>query len=544
MTSLLWRAGLRHHRRHPAQLAMVILGIALGVAGVLAMDVAIESARRSFALSVESIAGEATHEIVGGPGGVSAELYRKLRVEHGVRGIAPVVEATVVLLQPGNVSSGPTGAQPTTPSAARRTFQMIGIDPYAEAGFREWSGSGARGENGDSGGRWVGPLVTTPGGVLLGRSTAEALELAVGDRFLLESEGRQIEAELLAVLTASTELDERRLSRVVVSDVATAQELLGTTGLTRIDVREGATPQGLSIEKLSALLPDSVALRRSTLRRAALDDMTGAFQLNLRSLSLLAVLVGVFLVHSTMTFSVIQRKTLFGRLRAYGAHRGELMRTILGEALAIGLIATALGLALGIAMGHGLVDVVAASITDLYFALEVKSVTVPPFSLVKAIGIGVFATLIAAAFPAWDAANSSPRRALSRVAQEEMAHRRAPKHAAIGVFSALAGVALLAVPTKSIVVAYVGMLAVALGGAATVGWWVIRFGEFTGWVGRRFGLLYRMATRGIGAHLSRTGVATAALAIAISMVIGVGVMIASFRGTVVTWLESTLRADV
>ncbi len=92
---MLWRASLRHLGRHPWQLGLSIPGIALGVALALSIDLATQSARRAFELATEAVTGRATHQIVGGPSGLAEDVYRILRVELGVRHVAPVLTADV-----------------------------------------------------------------------------------------------------------------------------------------------------------------------------------------------------------------------------------------------------------------------------------------------------------------------------------------------------------------------------------------------------------------------------------------------------------------
>ena len=76
VSRLLWRASLRHLLRHPGQIGLSVLGIALGVAVALSIDLATESARRAFALATEAVTGRATHQIVGGPAGLPEAFYR------------------------------------------------------------------------------------------------------------------------------------------------------------------------------------------------------------------------------------------------------------------------------------------------------------------------------------------------------------------------------------------------------------------------------------------------------------------------------------
>ncbi|MHB1413936.1 MAG: ABC transporter permease, partial [Chloroflexota bacterium] len=85
MSPSLLRASLRYLWQHPWQIALSVLGIALGVAVVVSIDLANDSARRAFTLATETVAGKATHQIVGGPAGLPDDLYRQLRVTTGVR---------------------------------------------------------------------------------------------------------------------------------------------------------------------------------------------------------------------------------------------------------------------------------------------------------------------------------------------------------------------------------------------------------------------------------------------------------------------------
>ena len=83
---ILWRAGLRNVLRHPWQTVLAVIGVALGVGVETAVDLANESATRAFRIAAETVAGRATHQIVGGPAGLSEEFYRTLldRLNDGV----------------------------------------------------------------------------------------------------------------------------------------------------------------------------------------------------------------------------------------------------------------------------------------------------------------------------------------------------------------------------------------------------------------------------------------------------------------------------
>ena len=86
--------------------------------------------------------------------------------------------------------------------------------------------------------------------------------------------------------------------------------------------------------------------------------MTAAFQFNLTALSLLALLVGIFLIYNAMTFSVVQRRSLFGTLRSIGYTREQVFGMVLSEAALVGVLGTGLGLGLGVLLGQGAVQMV------------------------------------------------------------------------------------------------------------------------------------------------------------------------------------------
>src|SRR5262245_45226233 len=165
---MLLLASARHLLRHPWQGALAVLGIALGVAVVVSVDLASASARRAFALAAESVIGRATHQVVGGRAGLDERVVARLTREVGVHPLAPVVETWV-----------------SVASAPGRPLQLLGVDPFSEAAFRPYLGRGAR-----AGTRVPGTLVVQPGTVVLSRETAEELGESAGGTVGLRAVGR------------------------------------------------------------------------------------------------------------------------------------------------------------------------------------------------------------------------------------------------------------------------------------------------------------------------------------------------------------------
>lgn len=515
------RANLRHHARHPIQSLLCIIGVALGVAVVLAIELAIGSAQVAFEESMDLTVGRATHRVVGGSRGLDERVYRDLRVLHGRRDVAPVVEGFVPSLIP-----------------AAPPWHLVGLDPLADGGLRPRVAAAMAKASG-----LEVPLLTQRHGVLVEAGAARRHGLAIGDSLVIRAAG--IPQTLRIVATWAAEAGDSAADNLLLCDISTAQSLLQSLGrLSRIDVRlpRGALDTGLA--ELIRQVPASVRIEPAGAASGAQRQMVEAFHLNLFSLGLLALLVGAFLIYNTVTFSVVRRRQELARLRAIGATGGEIERLVLSDAALLGLAGTLLGLGLGYGLAEALVAAVTDTISDLYFVVSVRGTRWVPSALPKAIALGLGTTMAAAWRPAREASRIRPALAGSRSAFERSARIRAKRSAREGTLLALAGALALAVPTRSILFTHAALFALVLGVAATLP-------AFTGALARTAtplaaragGVVGRLAVAGVSASLSRTGVAVAALAVAISMSTGVGVMVASFRSAVVTWLDSALHAD-
>lgn len=548
MTRLLRRSSRRYLRRHPAQAGLAVVGVALGVAVVVAIDLANASATRAFTLSTEAVTGRATHQVLGGPSGLPAEVFRSLVVDRGIDPAAPVVEGYLELPPPAG-PEGRVGRSDDGSNGGGRVLRLFGVDPFSERPFRAYLAPTAAGRSGEPAD--LAAFLTRPGAALLSTATAARLGAAAGDRLAAVAAGRPVELEIVGLLDPADALSREALTDLAVVDVATAQELLGMAGrLTRIDLiapspSDGAGGDVAFLARVRSALPPSAELVPAGARSRSAEGMTRAFRLNLRALSWLALLCGLFLIYNTMTFSVVQRRTLLGTLRAVGVTRRQVLVLVLAEAVVVGAAGTALGLALGVGLAQGLVRLVTQTINDLYFVVAVRGLAVSWAVLAKGAAVGLGATVLAALAPALEAATAPPRAALTRSTLEAGARRAVPRATALGLALLALGGVLLALPGEGLVVAFAGLFGVLVGcalltPAATV--LLMRLARPV--AGRLFGVLGRMAAGGVVAALSRTGVAVAALTVAVAVTVGVGTMIASFRDTVADWLDASLGADL
>jgi len=518
-----YRASFSYLLRHPWQLALSLIGISVGVGVIVAVDLANASARKAFLMSMDAITGAATHQVIGGPRGVSESAYTRLRVEHGIRMSAPVVEGTVLV----NDTS----------------LTLLGVDLFAEQEFRSFTRQAEADESTGSGSAslFTGFLIT-PGAAMTSAGTAVQLGLSVGDTFDVLADGRTRQAELLATIPRG---NSDSLDFLLVTDIATAQEWLDRVGwLSRIDIRIEDGNEA-ALDQLRAALPDGTQLLSAAGRTRSTVEMSKAFMTNLTAMSLLALLIGLFLIFNAVNFSVLQRRNLIGVLRALGLTRRQLLAMLLVEAGVLGAVAAGLGLILGIALGEQLLELVSRTINDLYFRVSVTSVSIESFSLIKGMLAGIGVALVAAAFPAIEATSYQPRLALTRSSLERRARHALPTLTLVGLATMAAAVLLIVISGSSLVAGLAAVFLLILGFALCVPHSVSFASTKTAPLAEKLGgTVARMAVAGIASGLSRTGVAIVALTVAVSATIGVSVMVDSFRGSVSTWLEQTLQADV
>jgi len=379
MTGLLGRIGRADLRRHPLQTGLAMLGVAIAVAVVVAVDLANHSAREAMRVSLESVTGRATHQVVAGPGGVDEALYTRLRTELGVRQAAPVVQ--------GGVTLG---------DDRRRPLTLLGLDAFAEGPFQRPLGGG------DALGDAFNTLLLRDDAVALGRGEARRLGVTTGDPLELRINGRPHAVTVVAVVD-----DPDDQSRgLLLADIAAAQSLLGKTGrLDRIDL----IVDDARAEALAAQLAGAARIVPAAASAQSVLQMSRAFHVNLTALSLLAVVVGAFLVFNTLGFLGVRRRPTIGILRAMGVQRREILLQILGDALLIGVVGTLIGLGLGFALAHGLVGLVLQTVNDVYFERAAGELVLSPWSLAAGLLVGLVGSVGAALAPAREAAATPPR---------------------------------------------------------------------------------------------------------------------------------------
>ncbi|TXH62454.1 MAG: FtsX-like permease family protein, partial [Thiothrix sp.] len=327
---------------------------------------------------------------------------------------------------------------------------------------------------------------------------------------------------------------------LLLADIATVQG--NAMGLTRIQLKLTEA----EAQALQARLPPPLKLESFANQQAVFGQMTGAFSTNLLAMSLLAILVGAFLVYNTMTFSVLQRRSSFAVARMLGVTAGQLFRSLLLEACILGLIGSALGLVLGLLLGQGLLVLVTQTISDLYVSVTPTDLLITPAIALKGVGMTLAAVLLATLAPAIEAARIAPAQVQRRSSLEQTNRSLSLKLMLAGLVLILGSALLISSSGKQLVLGFVGLFMLILGYSLLIPWVLRKLLRLLQQVTAKLApvqLLSSMALRHLEASLSRTSLAIIALTVAVSATIGVSMMIGSFRSSVADWLNMTLPSD-
>ena len=514
---LLLLTAWRYAAGHRWQTALSFLSIMLGVMMVVAVDLASSSAQRAMELSVAAVNGNISHQIVGGSNGVPDSVFTALRTELGVRRSAPTLTARIrvgntELTLIGADFSSEASLQRRRPGLAATTLELNSIALTALA---------------------------STGAVVMSGEVAADLGLKVGDSFMLHS-GSIVSTAMLAATFVST--DPTATQGLVLADIASAQNLTQRTGsIDSIDLVIDTN----TAARLRLWLPAGLTLIETSTRNASLEQMTSAFYINLQSMTLLALLVAGLLIYNSVSLAVLQRQKTIGILRSLGVSRYELMVLILLETAVVSTLATVTGILVGLVLAQGLLQLVTRTIDDLYFNLSVTSFLLDWFALAKSLLCGIGISLLAAAIPAWQAGQCQPVTLQQRAVQDQTVRKHLPLLALVGVALMAFGYLLLIPAQGSLVLAFVALTLQIFGYCLLVPLAIhhsIKLMVYCS--GKSLKQTTRLALNNIQTGMRRTGLAVAALTVVVSVTVGVGIMIGSFRSTVILWLDQSFSGDV
>lgn len=525
MLALLRTFSWQDLRHHPWRSAAAMAAVMLGVALAFAVHVINASALDEFSQAVRAVNGQPDLEVRPMQGTLAESLFAQVATHPDVARANPVLEATA-MARPAEQAPG------TAPTALR----LLGADALLLPAMapalmpKPWEGA-AR------------DALFAPATVYLNPAALQALGMPLEGAQPRPTLQLQTGLRTLAVQVAGTVSAPG--APLAVMDIGAAQDLLGRVGqLTRIDLQlQPGTDRSAFRQALQALpgWPAQATLAEPGDAAQRVSNLSRAYRVNLTVLALVALFTGAFLVFSVLALSVAQRGPQFALLAVLGATPRQRLALVLAESALLGVAGSLAGLALGTALASAALQLLGGDLGGGYFAGVQPRLQ---WSLSAALlygSLGVAAAVAGGWWPARAAQALPPAQTLKGLGS---ASGRAGR-GWVGMILIAASALLAALPPIFGIplAAYVAIGLLLVGGIALLPWGVA-------WLLQRLQpLAARHPLTLLALERARRMRSTAAIAVggvvaSLSLAVALTVMVASFRGSVIQWLDAVLPSPL
>ncbi|MFD7547141.1 ABC transporter permease [Streptomyces sp. NPDC059816] len=525
----MFRTALRNVLAHKARLLMTVLAVTLGVAFVSGTLVFTDTLGKAFssqsAKSYDDIA-----VVVDGPEKDGQRLGIPAGTLTKVQGVDGVDEVT------GRVS-GFAGV-------ADEDGKLLGVG---------WSNTGRNFAPDDSGKdaafdfvQGKGPV--QDGQIALDKTTADKGGYAVGDTVRVATTGTVQEYDLAGIFTT----DDGQVSAggsLVLFDTSVAQKQYLRPGHFEsftVAAKSGASAQQI-LDEVKPLLPKGS--KAKTAEKAAADEakMIKDSMKNMNTMLLafagIALFVGIFLIANTFTMLVAQRTRELALMRAVGASRPQVKRSVIMEALFVGTVASLIGFGVGLGLATGL----RSTLNALDMKIPDGPLVVSAAAVLSALGVGIAVTVLAAWLPARRAAKIPPVAAMSSVHAVASGKSLLVRNI---IGAVLAGAGALGI-TAGAAQGSSGRMLIAVGAFLTLIGFIILIPQlarpviavFRPLLTRAFGVSGKLAAQNAVRNPRRTGATASALAIGLTLVTGLTVIGASISQAIDRSTTDQVRGD-
>jgi putative ABC transport system permease protein len=441
-------------RQQPVQEAFAVAGIAAGVALVFAVEIANTSVPASVRNLVHSIAGPASLEVASRtPEGFDQALVTKVGEAPGVLGASGILDARVTVIGPRDHLAltllGADAGIGAIGGSLVRNFPLQALESAAPAGIQP--AALAR--------RLQGAHVDT---IALPEGAARSLGASVGQLLSIDVAGRSV-VVLCGGILSSRQVGAAAESPVAIALLPAAQRITGLAHrATRILVLPKRGQEALARSTLARLLGSTLNVRSSHSEVTLLEAATRSSNQIATLFTALSVIVGLLFAYNAMLLSLPARRRYVTSLRKQGAYRYELASLMVLEILALGVVASFVGLVLGDLLSRAAFGSVPGYLAA-GFAIGTQRV-ITPVAVLVSIGGGMLATVVAALGPAIGALRGGPLEQTSESAEAPLSLGRlsGPVGLAIGIAAIIVTIAVaLIIPGSGLFA--VGVLAVGLG---------------------------------------------------------------------------------
>ena len=528
---ILWINAFRYYFRSFTQSILAVLGVAVGIAVFVAVDLANDSAKQSFRNSAVSIFGDTEFQLMGSTSGISENVYsdvvKSAELQPLLNIIRPIIDKQITLTDSNGVED---------------KYRLLGINVINE---------NVLSRNNKYGIDFLNSSQTSfnffaENQVFVSSILASKKQLSIADEFLVEDTNNKI--SIVGFFQGDNSLQRELMQNVIITDISVAQNITNSNGiLTRIDISSVYDQnEKIALDKWFSLLPSGVQLIPSYTYSEARKSITKSFDTNLLALSLLALLVGLYLIYNMMTFSIHRRKNLFGTLRAIGVTKNEIFFLVLVEGLLIGLIGAIFGIMLGILLAYFLLGLISSTINYQFFSSSPNSIALDITIIYQALILGISGSIVSVLIPAWSASRIQPRELIDIYGKYSTYNNYHMVLFFLGLLLCSFGYLITLTPITNLIIGFIAMFLVIVGLSLTVPTTtqivLLIISSILEKIGRP--TIFTLSVETIKNSLNTIAICIAALSVSIAMTIGIGCMIQSFRATVEEWLNQSLVADI
>ena len=526
MFALLRHISIAELRRHALRNVLTVFGIVLGVAMFSGMRSASSSLAKSLSDTIGQIAGNAVLQVTPVAGGLPEEVVEAVRASKGVSTAVPVIESVV-----------------RTTDAAEGNMLILGVDMAADRSMRDYALEGDEDAISDPLG-----FLAQPDAIIVAKEFAAQNHLDEGSSLAI------VTALGKKTVTVKGIMQPRGLAKafggnIGVMDIYSAQTLF-SRGRTfdRVDLAlaEGARIDDVA-RRLQSELGPAYRVEPPLRRGRQTESLMQAYSRVLFLCSLLALLIGVFLIFNAFSVSVTQRRVQIGVLRALGETRSAIQGMFLGESLVLGVVGSSAGVVAGVWMGRASMRFMAAVIEQTYgMHLQIGGLQVDKFWAGIAFLLGVAASMAGAFLPARAASRVDPALALQKGKYQTLSRGENRLRRRIGTALAIASIAGGFSPWAQSVGAQSAIFSVLFVSLALL---VPTFSHLLaqllrGPLGLLFGPEGRLASDSLLQAPRRTSATVAALTFSLACVLVMATFSVSIKASFTEWLNSVFNPDL
>ena len=523
----------RNLRARVQRTLLTAVGIVLGVGivfGVLTLSNTMSGTFKELFTRAYGSA-DLTVTAAGGSGGFDQKAVEEVRGYEGVESAAPRYSLSSSLILDKEQKNG-------LPEV--KSMRLFGVEPRSAklaTGFDLTDGHFPR----------SGKELTLDGG------SAKNAGLGIGDRITVGTPKGPKELKLVGLLRIpGGSFGGLAFGMAPLPFAQNAFDKKGQISGIAVEAAEGVSVSDLK-ERLDRELGEGLQAERSETRTQEISGQLQGFKIALLFFAGTSLFVGAFLVFNALSMTILERNRELWMLRALGSTRAMIARSVVVEAMLLGILGSVLGVLFGYGMARGLVYLFGRA-----FLFEITSLVLSPFALVSAIVVGIAVTVVAALYPAMKAGRVSPveaMRARSAGATNEPGHSRGVSLLApvLGLVLAGAGVPWIYYLAKNLS-ANLGGFIYASGIAAIIAAFLgislvipilVRplAALFSPVLRLLFGVEGRMAAANATRNRGRTALTASALMVGISLVVAFSALGGSLLGSIKDYLDGSLGSD-